>query len=110
MSEEDDMIFCYSCESCWTAAVSLVAYGHFCFTHDLPNKSLCKIDHHEYFQLQVDEILNFALLTGKTQIYPLHVYLVSDSDTVVNAVEHAACHSKETDVLKVCFIIRLTIL
>lgn len=51
--------------------------------------------------LKVDEILNFAVLTGKTQSYPLHVYLVRDSDSLFNAVGHAACHSKQTDVLKV---------
>jgi hypothetical protein len=49
----------------------------------------------------VDEILNFAMLTGKIQAYPLHVYLVRDSDTLVSAVGYAACHSRETDVLKV---------
>lgn len=50
---------------------------------------------------QVEEILNFAMLTGVTQTYPLRVYLVRDTDTLMDATGHAACHSKETDVLKV---------
>lgn len=50
---------------------------------------------------QVEEILNFAMLTGVTQTYPLRVYLVRDTDTLMDATGHTACHSKETDVLKV---------
>lgn len=51
--------------------------------------------------VKVEEILNFAMLTGVTQTYPLRAYLVRDTDTLMDATGHAACHSKETDVLKV---------
>ncbi|KAK3084625.1 hypothetical protein FSP39_016486 [Pinctada imbricata] len=51
--------------------------------------------------LKTTEILNMAMLTGKRQTYQLKLYKVSESDDLVYVTKDAACHSAETDVLKV---------
>ncbi|XP_060068724.1 transmembrane protein 132C-like [Ylistrum balloti] len=51
--------------------------------------------------LKVREILNFALLTERKQVYPLRVYSVKESDDLTDISEETACHSAEEDVLKV---------
>lgn len=72
-----------------------IYFYNYYFQHRLPACLLI------FVYSQVEEILNFAMLTGVTQTYPLRVYLVRDTDTLMDATGHAACHSKETDVLKV---------
>ncbi|XP_033747979.1 transmembrane protein 132C-like [Pecten maximus] len=51
--------------------------------------------------LKVREILNFALLTERRQVYPLKVYSVKETDELTDISEETACHSAEEDVLKV---------
>ncbi|KAL5017671.1 hypothetical protein ScPMuIL_007260 [Solemya velum] len=48
-----------------------------------------------------NEILNFAILTGQRQDYPLHVYAVTNSGKVSDVSHLTACHSAESDVIKV---------
>jgi len=51
--------------------------------------------------LKVTEIVNVAILTGRTQEYPLEIYAVDDTDKFSQVTAQTKCHSVEVDVLKV---------
>lgn len=50
---------------------------------------------------QEAEILNTAILTGKTVAVPVKVVSVEDDGTVTDLVESVECRSSDEDVIKV---------
>ena len=52
--------------------------------------------------MQVQEIVNVAILTGWEQVYPLRIYAVDDANRLKDVTKQTKCHSEQGDVLKVC--------
>ncbi|GAB1607248.1 transmembrane protein 132E-like [Argonauta hians] len=51
--------------------------------------------------LKVTEILNLAALTGRTQIYPLQIFVVNKEGSIHDVTWLTSCHSSNDNVLKV---------
>ncbi|XP_014784675.1 transmembrane protein 132E [Octopus bimaculoides] len=76
--------------------------------HFIPNKNfLTKINIQSVEEkklvpvLKVTEIMNVASLTGRTQIYPLQIFVVNKEGSIHDVTWLTSCHSSNDNVLKV---------
>ena len=60
-----------------------------------------------FYQLQLSEIMNLAVLTGRQVAKPLKVFMVSHSGEIADVTLHSSCTSRDLSALKVYLLLNV---